>query len=62
MKFSWECWKIIYFNFADMKSQNPKVDDIPNTLTLAAMKESESGKDVGVVSMDCLDDFIASMM
>lgn len=45
-----------------MKSQNPKVDDIPNTLTLAAMKESESGKDVGVVSMDCLDDFIASMM
>lgn len=44
-----------------MKSINLKVDDIPNALTLTAMKEAESGKDAGVVSMDSLESFIASM-
>ena len=44
-----------------MKSINLKVDDIPNALTLAAMKEAGSGKDAGVVSTDNLESFIASM-
>ena len=44
-----------------MKSKNLEVDDMPNTLTLAAMKEVESGKDAGVVSTDSMESFIASM-
>ena len=37
------------------------VEEIPNATTVAAMKEAESGKDAGVVSVDSLDHFIASM-
>ena len=44
-----------------MTSKNLKVIDMPNALTLAAMKEAESGRDAGVVSTDSLERFIASM-
>jgi len=45
-----------------MKSiQNRIMDDVPNALTLSAMKEAENGKDAGLVSMDSLESFIASM-
>lgn len=36
-------------------------EENPNTVTLAAMREVESGKDAGIVCMDSLDGFIASM-
>ena len=36
-------------------------EDIPNALTLAAMKEAESGEDAGIVCMDNMERFIASM-
>ena len=35
--------------------------DVPNPLTLAAMREAESGKDAGTVQIDSLEHFIASM-
>lgn len=35
--------------------------EVPNAVTLAAMKEIESGKDAGPVCMDNLESFIASM-
>ena len=35
--------------------------DVPNATTLAAMKEAESGHDAGVVRVDSLDSFMASM-
>lgn len=45
-----------------MKSiQNRIMDDVPNALTLSAMKEAESCKDAGVVSTDSLESFIASI-
>lgn len=45
-----------------MKSfQNRIMDDVPNALTLAAMKEAQSGKDAGVVYTDSLENFITSM-
>ena len=37
------------------------MDEVPNDLTLAAMKEAESGNDVGIVPTDSLESFIASM-
>lgn len=37
------------------------LDDIPNSVTLAAMKEAESGNDAGVVAMENLESFIKSM-
>lgn len=36
-------------------------EEVPNAVTLAAMKEVESGNDAGDVCMDNLDSFIASM-
>lgn len=36
-------------------------DDVPNAVTLAAMKEVESGHDAGVVRTDSLESFMASM-
>lgn len=36
-------------------------EEIPNAVTLAAMKEAESGRDAGTVSLDSLESFIASM-
>ena len=35
--------------------------DIPNTTTLAAMKEVESGHDAGSVRVDSLEGFMASI-
>lgn len=35
-------------------------EEIPNAMTLAAMKEVESGNDAGVVSTDSLESFMAS--
>lgn len=43
------------------KSKSIISQDIPNALTLAAMREVESGKDAGGVSTDSLECFIASM-
>lgn len=36
-------------------------EEVPNSLTLAAMKEAESGHDAGTVSTDSLENFIASL-
>ena len=36
-------------------------EDVPNAETLAAMKEAESGYDAGVVRVDSLESFMASM-
>ena len=35
--------------------------EIPNETTLSAMKEAESGKDAGIVNIDSVESFIASM-
>ncbi len=36
-------------------------DEVPNAVTLAAMKEAASGKDAGTVSIDSLESFMSSM-
>lgn len=43
--------------YSSVKAQ----EEIPNAITLAAMKEIEYGKDAGPVCMDNLESFIASM-
>ncbi|MDD5862891.1 MAG: hypothetical protein PUF37_01925 [Prevotellaceae bacterium] len=43
------------------KSSTNEMEDIPNQETLAAMKEVEQGKDAGIVKLDNIDQFIASM-
>ena len=35
--------------------------DIPNEITLSAMNEAESGEDVGIVNIDSVESFIATM-
>ena len=35
--------------------------DVPNELTMAAMKEAESGNDAGTVKIDSLENFISSL-
>ena len=46
----------------DASTKNVALDeDIPNATTLAAMKEAESGHDAGVVRVDSLESFMASM-
>ena len=35
--------------------------EIPNETTLSAMKEAESGVDAGIVNIDSVENFIASM-
>ena len=48
----------------DMRGVNiidSQTESIPNSETLAAMKEVESGEDAGEVCMDNLESFIASM-
>ena len=42
-------------------AKNDVWKEVPNAVTLAAMKEAESGNDAGVVSTDSLESFIASM-
>ena len=36
--------------------------EIPNETTLSAMKEAESGEDAGIVNIDSVESFIASMI
>lgn len=35
--------------------------DMPNETTLSAIKEAESGEDAGIVNIDSVESFIASM-
>ena len=35
--------------------------EIPNETTLSAMKEAESGEEAGIVNIDSVENFIASM-
>ena len=35
--------------------------DIPNETTLSAMNEAESGEDAGIVNIDSVESFIASV-
>ena len=42
-------------------SRSAVLEDVPNAETLAAMKEAESGHDAGVVRVDSLESFMASM-
>ena len=35
---------------------------LPNETTLSAMKEAESGEDAGIVNIDSVESFIASMI
>lgn len=42
-------------------SRSAALEDVPNAETLAAMKEAESGHDAGVVRVDSLESFMASM-
>ena len=38
-----------------------KHDDVPNDVTLEAMREAESGNDAGEVKLDSIESFVASM-
>ena len=38
-----------------------KYEDVPNDVTLAAMREAKSGKDAGEVKLDSIESFVASM-
>lgn len=42
-------------------SKSIALEEIPNAETLAAMKEAESGHDAGVVRVDSLESFMASL-
>ena len=42
-------------------SRSAALEDVPNAETLAAMKEAERGHDAGVVRVDSLESFMASM-
>lgn len=42
-------------------ANNADWEEIPNNVTLAAMKEAESGNDAGTVSTDSLKSFIESL-
>ena len=46
---------------SDSTAKDAVWEEIPNAVTLAAMKEAESGEDAGSVSTDSLESFIASM-
>lgn len=39
-----------------------KHEDLPNDVTLAAMRDAESGNDAGEVKLDSIESFVASMM
>ena len=45
----------------DTSSIETGVEEIPNHTTLAAMKEAENGNDAGLVDIESLKSFIASM-
>ena len=42
-------------------SKSIALEEIPNAETFAAMKEAESGHDAGVVRVDSLESFMASL-
>lgn len=46
---------------SDSTAKDAVWEEVPNAVTLAAMKEAESGEDAGSVSTDSLESFIASM-
>ena len=46
---------------SDSAAKDAVWEEVPNAVTLAAMKEAESGEDAGSVSTDSLESFIASM-
>ena len=46
---------------ANEQSVQENDEETPNAVTLAAMKEVESGKDAGTVSIKDMESFIASM-
>ena len=45
----------------DISAKSVNLEDVPNATTLAAMREVEDGHDAGVVRMDNLESFMASM-
>ena len=47
--------------FSNTISRRAALEDVPNAETLSAMKEAESGHDAGVVRVDSLESFMASM-
>lgn len=53
---------VVFFNIGGLNMIEIKDTlVIPNAETLAAMKEAESGHDAGVVRVDSLDSFMASL-
>lgn len=46
---------------ATPSSANTTMEITPNATTLAAMNEATTGKDAGVVRIDSLEQFVASM-
>ena len=53
---------VVFFNIGGLNMIDIKETlVIPNAETLAAMKEAESGHDAGVVRVDSLDSFMASL-
>lgn len=53
---------VVFFNIGGLNMIEIKETlVIPNAETLAAMKEAESGHDAGVVRVDSLDSFMASL-
>ena len=45
----------------DSVAKSCAIEDVPNAVTLAAMKEVESGLDAGSVRLDSLQSFMASI-
>lgn len=45
----------------DISAKSVGLEAVPNAKTLAAMREVENGNDAGVVRMDNLESFMASM-
>lgn len=53
---------VVFFNIGGLNMIEIKETlVIPNAETLAAMKEAESGHDAGVVRVDSLESFMASL-
>ena len=54
--------EVVFFNIGGLNMIEIKETlVIPNAETLAAMKEAESGHDAGVVRVDSLESFMASL-
>lgn len=58
----YRCLEVVFFNIGGLNMIEIKETlVIPNAETLAAMKEAESGHDAGVVRVDSLESFMASL-